>query len=137
MRIFGRVTRRGVAAGCVLLIAACGGEADRGSIEDPVPLPDPSPIEYPVALWDMKVQGQTEVLIHVNEFGDVDSAFVSLTSGYAEFDSAAVAGARKLRFTPGRRDGKHVPVWTRIPVRFAQDSSATLGPATATGLQHD
>jgi TonB family protein len=137
MNFNGCARRWGVAAGCALLIAACGGAADRGPIEDPVPLPDPSPIEYPVALWDMKVEGQTEVLIHVNEFGDVDSAFVSLTSGYAEFDSAAVVGARKLRFTPGRRGGRHVPVWTKIPVRFAQDSSATLGLPTATGLHND
>jgi TonB family protein len=137
MKCLENAARCGVAAACALLLAACGGDNDRGLVEDPVPMPDPSPIEYPVALWDMKVQGQTEVLIHVNEFGDVDSAFVSKTSGYAEFDSAAVIGARKLRFTPGRRGGRHVALWTKIPVRFAQDSSATLGPATATGLHDD
>jgi periplasmic protein TonB len=90
-------------------------------------MPDPTPIEYPVALWDMKVQGETELMVHVNHFGDVDSVLVSKTSGYAAFDSAAVAGARKLRFTPGRKGDRHVAMWTKLPVRFAQDSTATFG----------
>jgi TonB family protein len=121
-----------VATGCVVL-AACG----EGAVEtsQPVPMPDPTPIEYPVSLWDSKVQGETEVLIHVNQFGDVDSVLVSKASGYAEFDSAAISGARRLRFTPGKRGDRHVAMWTKIPVRFAQDSTATLGGATASGVQ--
>ena len=86
-------------------------------------MPDPSPIEYPVALWDRNVQGTTEVMVHVNEFGDVDSAVISTPSGYAEFDSAALAGTRQLRFTPGKRGDRHVAMWTRVPVRFSQDST--------------
>jgi TonB family protein len=122
----------GVAAGCALAVAACA--ESEGAVQEPVPMPDPTPIEYPVALWDRRVQGETEVLIHVNQYGDVDSVLVSKASGHAEFDSAAVAGARHLRFTPGKRGDRHVAMWTRIPVRFAQDSSATLGPATASGI---
>jgi len=115
-----------------LALSGCG-EAD-GPVTDPVPMPDPSPIEYPVALWDRNVQGETELMIHVNEFGDVDSAVVSRTSGHEEFDSAAVNGARRLRFTPGRRGDRHVAMWTRIPVRFTQDSTATLGSSTEAGI---
>jgi TonB family protein len=127
--------RRCAVAGCVLLLAACG--RDDAALQDPVPMPDASPIEYPVALWDSNVQGETEVLVHINEFGDVDSVLIATTSGYAEFDSAALAGARLLRFTPGRRGDKRVAVWTKIPVRFAQDSSAVVGAATATGLRNE
>jgi TonB family protein len=137
MSFIRNATRRGVVAGSALLVVACGGGGASAALEEPVPLPDPSPIEYPAALWDLRVQGETEVMIHVNEFGDVDSAMVSRTSGYVEFDSAAVAGARKLRFTPGRRGDRRVPVWTKIPVRFAQDSSATLGAASASGVHDD
>ena len=125
---------RRVYAVVVGLLCACGGDEP---IEDPVPMPEPSPVDYPVALWDRKVQGETEVLIHVNEVGDVDSVLVSETSGYAEFDSAAVQGARKLRFTPGRRGDKRIAMWTRIPVRFAQDSTATLGAPRASGVRND
>ncbi|CAN5615649.1 hypothetical protein BH23GEM9_BH23GEM9_37290 [soil metagenome] len=122
------------AAGCALLLATCGDAAD-ATIEEPVPMPAPSPIEYPVALWDRRVEGETEVLIHVNVYGDVDSALVSKTSGYAEFDSAAVSGARLLRFTPGRRGDRHAAMWTKIPVRFSQDSSAVLGTGRSSGIR--
>ena len=115
-----------VLLGTSLALGACGG--NNAAVEEPVPMPDPTPIEYPVALWDQQVQGETELMIRVNEYGDVDSVFVSKASGYAEFDSAAVAGARDLRFTPGRRGDRRVAMWTKMPVRFAQDSTATLGP---------
>lgn len=122
-----------LAAGVAL--GACGGNG--ATVEEPVPMPDPTPIEYPVALWDQRVQGETELMIRVNEHGDVDSVFVSKPSGYAEFDSAAVAGARDLRFTPGRRGERRVAMWTKMPVRFAQDSTATMGPTQPAGNQPD
>jgi TonB family protein len=129
------LNRVATAAVCVVLLAACA-PVDQ-TVDPPVPMPDPTPIEYPVVLWDRKVEGETEVLIHVDERGDVDSVLVSKRSGYTEFDSAAIAGARRLRFTPGRRGGRHVAMWTKIPVRFAQDSTATLGAATASGVTNE
>jgi TonB family protein len=119
---------------CTLLLGACGGDA---AVEEPVPLPDRNAIEYPVALWDRQVQGETEVMIHVDAAGAVDSALVSQSSGYAEFDSAAVRGALKLRFTPGRRGDRRIAMWTRLPIRFAQDSTATIGPPRASGVRND
>jgi len=108
-----------------LLVAAC---ADTGeTVRQPIPAAAESPIDYPVALWDRGLEGETMLLVHVDEHGDVDSAYVATTSGHAEFDSAAVTGARKLRFTPGRRGEHAVAMWTRLPVRFARDSTATVG----------
>lgn len=128
-----RVGARGCAA-LLLIAAACGGEE---AVQEPVLMPDAAPIEYPVGLWDRQVQGETEVLIHVDEAGGVDSALISQTSGYAEFDSAAVSGARRLRFSPGRRGDRRIAMWTRIPIRFAQDSTATIGAARASGVRND
>jgi len=99
-------------------------------------MPDPTPVRYPRALWDQDVEGETEVLVHVNEVGDVLDATVAQTSGYADFDSAAVQGARKLRFTPGKRDSKPVAMHVRIPVRFARDSSATVGLPRPAGVRN-
>jgi TonB family protein len=129
------VARWSVAAASVLLVGACGG--DDAEVDAPVPLGSDASIEYPVALWDRKVEGETEVLIHVNAYGDVDSALVAKTSGYAAFDSAAVSGARQMRFAPGRKGDKRIAMWTRIPVRFAQDSSAVIGEPTGSGVRHD
>jgi TonB family protein len=118
-----------------LLVSGCS-ERDQ-TLQEPVPIPDPTPIAYPVGLWDQGVQGETEVLIHVSETGMVDSALVSKSSGFSDFDSAAVNGARRLRFTPGQRGDRRVAMWTKIPVRFARDSTASLGAPTGSGVSNE
>jgi TonB family protein len=127
---------RGLAAALVLAHVACGGEED-AAVRQPVPMPDPTPIDFPVALWDRQVEGRTEIMVRVNELGDVDSVYVDKPSGFIEFDSAAVAGARRLRFTPGRRGDRHVAMWIRLPVEFARDSTATLGEVTLPENAHE
>jgi TonB family protein len=104
-----------------LALAACAGDAP---LEQPSAVEAPSPFEYPVALWDSAVQGETDVLVHVTTAGAVDSVRVARPSGHAEFDSAAVVGAYKLRFLPAHRGGQTLPAWVRLPVRFSRDSSA-------------
>lgn len=118
-----------------LLVLACA--APEEDVQEPVPLPDPTPVAYPEGLWDRGVQGEVEVMIHVNEMGDVDSALVSKSSGFSDFDSAAVNGARRLRFTPGQRGDRRIAMWTKIPVRFSQDSTATIGTSTGSGITHE
>jgi protein TonB len=110
------------------LAAALAGCADSAEpLQQPIPVPGVNPIDYPVSMWDRRVEGETMLLVHVTEQGGVDSAYVEKTSGHQAFDSAAVAGARQLQFTPGRRGEHVVSMWTRLPVRFALDSTATVG----------
>ena len=104
----------------LLVLAACGGPPQ--PITQPELMPDPSPFVYPTALWDQRVRGETLLLLRVTAAGEVDSVSISNSSGRAEFDSAAVTGARKLRFVPGRRGGIPVDMWTKLPVRFEVDS---------------
>ncbi|MGH7471445.1 MAG: energy transducer TonB [Longimicrobiales bacterium] len=92
-------------------------------LEQPLLMPDPSPFQYPVSLWDGNVTGETVLLVHVTREGKVDSVSVFNGSGHSDFDSAAVAGARKLRFVPGKRGARPVDMWTKLPVRFAFDSA--------------
>ena len=61
--------------------------------------------------------------VRVNELGEVYSVAVVETSGHHALDSAAADGARAMRFNPGRRDGRDVPVWVRIPVHFSRQAS--------------
>ena len=111
-----RPLRRSGPALAALLIA-CGGE---GEIEQPRPLLGEVPIEYPLHMWDQDMEGETLLRVRVGDTGAVDSVEVLSSSGYASFDSAAVAGARALRFTPARQDGKRIEVWAQVPVRFSK-----------------
>ncbi len=100
-----------------LLLVACGGE---GEIEQPAPLYGQVPIEYPLQLWDDDMEGETVLRVRVTDTGQVDSVEVLESSGLPAFDSAAVRGARDLRFSPARRGGKRIEVWAKVPVRFSK-----------------
>jgi len=100
-----------------VIAAACGAERE---IEQPTPLFGEVPIEYPLHMWDQDMEGRTLLRVRVSDIGEVDSVQVLETSGYASFDSAAVAGASKLRFTPARQDGKRIAVWAEVPVHFSK-----------------
>jgi TonB family protein len=112
---------------CALLFGLGCAEAPDVPIEPPQAMSDSMPFVYPVELWDHKISGQTIVLIRVSELGAVDSVMVATTSGYEEFDSAAVQGARTMKFTPGRQGERRVPMWTKMPVRFARDTTKAMG----------
>jgi len=96
---------------------ACGGDAE---IEQPRPLFAEVPIEYPIHMWDQNMEGETMLRVRVGDTGGVDSIEVVESSGYSSFDSAAVAGARTLRFEPARRNGKRIDVWAEVPVHFSK-----------------
>ncbi|TVR55826.1 MAG: energy transducer TonB [Gemmatimonadales bacterium] len=100
----------------LLLLVGCGQGAD---LEQPTPLYGEAPIDYPIGLWDEGVEGTTLLRLRVSETGEVDSVEVVETSGHLGLDSAAVAGARDLRFQPGRRNGKRVRMWASLPVHFS------------------
>jgi protein TonB len=116
-----------LAATVAFAAAALGCKPEDTTVTQPVALSDSNPVRYPVALWDEHIEGETVLLVNVNEYGDVDSTRVEKTSGHVAFDSAASTGARKMRFPPGRR-GEHISaMWTRMPVRFSMDSTAAIG----------
>jgi len=89
-------------------------------IERPAPLYGKVPIDYPLELWDQDVEGETLLRVRVTDVGRVDSVQVLESSGHPAFDSAAIAGARDLRFRPARRDGKRIVVWAQVPVTFSK-----------------
>jgi TonB family protein len=102
---------------CAASVAACGGDRE---VEQPTPLFNETPIVYPLAMWDQDIEGETLLRVRVTDTGAVDSVEVVESSGYETFDSAAIAGARELRFQPARRDGKRIEVWARVPVHFSK-----------------
>lgn len=103
-----------------LAAAASAGCTSDGQIQQPSPLYGKVPIQYPLQLWDQNREGQTLLRVRVTDTGVVDSVVVEQSSGYAAFDSAAVAGVKALRFKPARRNGKRIRVWVDVPVNFSK-----------------
>ena len=99
----------------------------------PTVVSDASPFVYPVEQWDSGVEGETELMILVSEMGEVDSVYVSKESGLAPFDSAALAGARQLRFSPARTGERRIAKWIRVPIRFSREGATVGSPLDTSG----
>jgi TonB family protein len=101
----------------VTLTIGCAGDQE---MELPAPLYGEIPIQYPLELWDQDVEGMTLLKVRVTDVGGVDSVVVLESSGHGAFDSAAIAGARQLRFNPARKNGRRIDVWAQVPVHFSK-----------------
>ena len=76
------------------------------------------PFEYPQDAWASGIGGETVLRLRISTAGTVDSVAVEETSGHRSLDSAAVAGAHRLRYEPARQGERPVPVWATLPVRY-------------------
>src|SRR5256885_14225675 len=88
--------------------------------EPPVALNADSPIQYPPRLYDQKVEGDVILRLFVDSGGRLlpESSRVAEPSGYPALDSAALSGARRLRFAPARRHGLAIDTAFLQPVEF-------------------
>lgn len=120
------------AALLVIGAAAAGWLSNDGDtpITLPVPIPGDSPFRYPIQLWDRRAEGETMLMVHVTDAGAVDTAYVLVPSGEPAFDSAALAGARELRFDAARRGDDRIAMWVGVPVRFRMPVDSIGGPGT-------
>ncbi len=80
------------------------------------------PFRYPVRLWRDGIEGEVVLRIHISEAGAVDSVELSRSSGHAQLDSIALAGATELTYHPATLGTKNVAVWADLPVRFQRYS---------------
>jgi TonB family protein len=106
--------------GLIVLTSVLAGCSGDGELERPSPLTAELAIEYPLELWDQGIEGESLLKVRVNDLGFVDSVIVVEPSGYPAFDSAAIRGAREMRFRPARKDGRRIEVWARVPVYFSK-----------------
>jgi TonB family protein len=109
------------------VLVACGGRNDAGGESEnpgrddpPVALDAEPPVVYPAKLYQQGVEGTVTLRLFVTDQGGVipESTRVAESSGYAEFDSAAVAGVPRMRFAPAQRDGRPVATAFTQPVHF-------------------
>ncbi len=114
----------------LLLLPACDGRADRDAVSarppdgpdnaPPVALNADNPVTYPPDLYARGVEGEVRLQLYVDSSGTVvpDSTRVAQSSGYPALDSAAVADAPRLRFSPALRNGRPVAATFLQPIRF-------------------
>lgn len=83
-------------------------------------LNDSLPFDYPVGLYLQLIDDSVTLRLHIDEFGAPvpESTVVERGAKYAQFDSAALTGARELRFKPARRKGRAVPYTVLFPIQF-------------------
>lgn len=86
------------------------------------------PFRYPLALYGQRVQGNVTLRLFVDSAGAVvtDSTRVEESSGHVALDSAALLGAKELRFTPARRRGSAIAVSLLYPVYFRHPEATPL-----------
>jgi TonB family protein len=103
---------------------------------DPGPRPDEMPallnsqlpFRYPAALYARKAQGNVTLMLFIDRDGRVvpESTRIDEPSGFAAFDSAAVLGARDLRFVPAKLHGDAIPISILFPVYFRHPEARPL-----------
>ena len=106
--------------------------ATQGARKDlpPVAVNPDVPVEYPVALYQQGIEGRVLLKLWADSTGtlDEDSTRIAESSGYPAFDSAAVAAAPRLRFSPGRRNGVPVAMSFTQPIEFRHPQRAGANP---------
>ena len=106
------------------VFAGTGGQPD----ELPVMLTKQPPFRYPTAAYAQKIQGNTTLRIFIDSNGTIvpDSTSVVEPSGNTSLDSAAVVGARELRFVPAKRNGQGVAISILFPVYWRHPDAPPL-----------
>jgi len=86
------------------------------------------PFHYPGALYARKLQGNVTLRLHIDLNGLTvpESTRVEEGSGHPAFDSAAVAGARDLRFVPAKLHGEPMAMTILFPVYFRHPEAPAL-----------
>jgi TonB family protein len=103
----------------ILPIQGGGSRGTRGSrnaVVEPKPLYIPWP-KYPAGIKQLP-QGRVELMLLINEKGEVDEVKVTRALPREELNRIAVESARRIRFTPGTEGGVRKPMWIRLAIGF-------------------
>jgi TonB family protein len=113
-----------------LFTLSCGGgtTAVAGEFTPPITIDGQDPIPYPPDLFRQGVEGEVMLYLRVDSTGGVirDSTRIESSSGYADFDAAALAAADGLRFSPATRGDTAVASPIQVPIRFSLPDSAAI-----------
>jgi TonB family protein len=73
---------------------------------------------YPPTLRDTGIEGSVVLYFLLNEEGETEKIQVGESSGFEQFDDAALDVGRVVRFTPALNHGERVAVWIQLPINF-------------------
>lgn len=122
-----------------LALVACGDTpgtdtdtiADRGDrdFEPPVVTNAESPVRYPPALFERRVEGTVVLRLFIDADGRVrpESTRVAEGSGHPGLDSAALDAVGRMRFAPARRRGEPVATAFLQPIHFQHPERSPSG----------
>jgi protein TonB len=93
--------------------------------QPPVAINPVTPMSYPPALLEQGIEGRVLLRLYVDVQGTLipDSIRLAESSGYPALDSAALSGAKELRFSPALRNGRAVAAPFLQPVHFRHPRS--------------
>ena len=83
-----------------------------------------APLRYPPEAWENDIEGDVVLLLWVDAEGLVEAGEVVSTPGYG-MELAALAAAKKMRFSPAELDGLPVKVKIRYTFRFRKPEHAS------------
>lgn len=89
---------------------------NRKATVEPKPLYIPWP-RYPKGFKGSRV-GSVELLLYVNEDGEVENVKLSRGLPHEELNRIAIGSARKIRFTPGTEKGIPTSMWVKLTIAF-------------------
>lgn len=80
--------------------------------------PDRAPPSYPAISRRLGEEGKVVLRVELDETGRVDRATITISSGYARIDEAALATVKRWRCSPASRDGAAVRAVAIQPFNF-------------------
>jgi TonB family protein len=102
----------------------------RGERPDSLPLMlnESPPFLYPADLYANKIQGNVTLRLFVDSTGAIapESTSVATSSGYKQFDSAAVVGSVRQQFAPAKKGPRAISTPVLLPVYFRHPEAAPL-----------
>jgi TonB family protein len=106
--------------GCGDSMKTPGQRARAASVQLPVLTSTELPFRYPPALYIQRVQGNVTLRLFIDSLGVVVPESVRIMERASEpaFDSAALAGAARLVFSPARRGDRPVGFAVLFPIKF-------------------
>lgn len=98
--------------------------------DPPVALDPESPVEYPLAVFQLGISGTVLLRLYADETGHLvpDSSRIQESSGYPALDSAALAAAPQLHYAPALRNGIPVATVFTQPIRFRHPDRGGVTP---------